>query len=127
VASKSMFYNAQEQPINIENSYLGSSIFLLLSGPSLKSFHLDSLKQPGIMTFGVNNVPKVFRPNLWTMVDDPGNFIISIWKDPTITKFVPITKTNHKLFDNTKWLQSDIVVNISIIIRTISSILNLVN
>jgi len=110
VPSKSMFYNAKEQPVSIENLYLNSSVFLILSGPSLTTYDLSKLRQPGIITFGINNSPKVFRPNLWTCVDDPSNFMISIWKDPTITKIVPITKTAHKLFDNTTWKDANVEV-----------------
>jgi hypothetical protein len=108
--SKPMFFNADAQPVSIENIYLNSSVFLILSGPSLLTYDLSKLNSPNIITFGVNNSPKIFRPNLWTMVDDPSNFMISIWKDPKITKFVPITKTNHKLFDNTTWTETEIPV-----------------
>ncbi len=44
------------------------------------------------------------------MVDDPGNFIKSIWLDPKITKFVPFDHTEKTLFDNEKWEQMDKVV-----------------
>ncbi|MDX1964958.1 MAG: hypothetical protein SFX18_17555 [Pirellulales bacterium] len=37
----------------------------------------------------VNNAATVVRPNLWTCVDDPGNFSDAIWRDPGIVKFVP--------------------------------------
>lgn len=107
---KPMFFNADSEPIRIENLYKNQSIFLILSGPSLLTYDLSKIDQPGIMTFGVNNSPRVFRPNFWTMVDDPTNFMYSIWADPRITKFVPIKKTNHKIFDNTSWQETDIKV-----------------
>lgn len=98
-----MFFNHEKQHISIEGSFIGRSCFLTVGGPSLSTFNLDKLRQPGIITFGVNNSPKVFRPNMWTLVDDVKNFMISIWKDPTIMKFVPLPKNKHKLFDNTIW------------------------
>lgn len=38
----------------------------------------------------VNNAAAVHRPNLWTTVDDPGNFCDGIWRDPGILKFTPL-------------------------------------
>lgn len=108
--SKAMFYNASELPVNLEGTYNNSSVFLILSGPSLNTNDLSKLRQPGIVTFGVNNTPKVFRPDMWTMVDDPSNFLFSIWRDPGITKFVPITKTDHKLFDTVNWKDTNVKV-----------------
>jgi hypothetical protein len=58
---------------------------------------------PGIMTFGINNGPKTFRPNFWTCVDDPVRFLKSIWLDPKITKFVPQSHFEKPIFDNEKW------------------------
>ena len=42
------------------------------------------------MTCAVNNAAAVFRPQLWTAVDDPGHFCDVIWRDPGILKFVPL-------------------------------------
>jgi hypothetical protein len=102
------FSDGKDVPIKLEKLYDGQSCFLILSGPSLANHDLTKLKQPGIVTFGVNNSAKVFRPNMWTCVDDPEKFLISIWKDPSIMKFAPIGKYNKKLFDNIKWEETDI-------------------
>jgi hypothetical protein len=107
---KPQFYNAKNQIVPIEGLYKNSSCFLVLSGPSLKTLDLSKLTQPGIVTFGVNNSPRIFRPNFWTLVDTPGNFMISIWKDPRIMKFAPYPKLESRLFDNTTWKDSDKVV-----------------
>lgn len=108
--SDKMFFNSNGDPLSIEGSFKNRACFLIVGGPSLSTFDLDKLKQPGVITFGVNNSVKVFRPNMWTMVDDVKNFMISIWKDPTIMKFVPFPKRRHKLFDNTTWRDTDIRV-----------------
>ena len=108
-----MFFDKDKNPVHIKGIYDNASCFLTCGGPSLKSFNLTKLQQPGIITFGINNSVKVFRPNLWTCVDDPANFMISIWKDPTITKFLPHPKSQPKrgkLWDNTKWDWSDKLV-----------------
>lgn len=82
--------------VSLRNFYRNQQIFLMLSGPSLNSYDLSQLSKRGIMTMGVNNSWSIFKPNLWTSVDDPGNFLDIGWKDPTITKFVPIGHS-HKL------------------------------
>lgn len=104
------FSTFDDKPLPIEGLYKGSSCFLVLSGPSLNSLDLSLLNQPNIITFGINNSPKIYRPRLWTCVDDPEKFMISIFKDPLITKFIPVKKQNKKLFDNTKWKMTNDIV-----------------
>ncbi|MCP3683487.1 MAG: hypothetical protein GY861_12440 [bacterium] len=108
---KEMFYNYDYKRLPIENLYKGQTCFLVLSGPSLNKIDLEKLKQPGIVTFGVNNSPKTFRPNLWTSGDGVQNFMISIYQDPTIMKFISYGKRNNHLFDNSEWKESDIKVS----------------
>jgi len=105
-----MFFNYENQRLSIEATYKNQTCFLVLSGPSLNKINLDKLRQPGITTFGVNNSPKVFRPHLWTSGDNVKNFMISIYKDPKITKFITYAKRNSKLFDNTTWKESHLMV-----------------
>jgi hypothetical protein len=89
-------YNNSGQSISLENMYRNQQVFLTLSGPSLNSYDLSHLSKRGVMTMGVNNSWSVVKPNLWVSVDDPGNFLDIGWKDPTITKFVPVGHF-HKL------------------------------
>ncbi len=98
-----MFFTADGEPLRLENHYRNSSCFVISGGPSIKDVDLDKLRQPGIVTMGINNSPKVFRPDLWVMGDDVKNFMISIYKDPKIMKFIPKAKSSHTLFDNTIW------------------------
>jgi len=85
----SLFYNVEGTNVFLKNHYKNSSIFFLGAGPSLLDLDLASLKQRGIITFGVNNLAaKLFRPNLWTCVDTPLSFHESIFRDPAITKFI---------------------------------------
>jgi hypothetical protein len=90
--------------------YRGAAAFLVLGGPSLLDLNLDMLRHPGVLTMGVNNSVKTFRPNLWMCVDNPQSFIQSIWMDPTITKFVPYASAEKKLFDNNNWEMTEMVV-----------------
>ena len=97
------FLTREGAEINLIGQYKGGSIFLICNGPSFVKLDHDMLKLPGIMTFGVNNGPKTFRPNFWTCVDDPARFLKSIWMDPKITKFVPQAHFEKPIFDNDKW------------------------
>jgi len=90
-------YTADFDSISMANFYRGRSAFLILSGPSLNQLDLPLLNQRGIITMGVNNAWTIHRPNLWTCVDDPGRFIDTGWKDPGITKFVPVCHRVRRL------------------------------
>ncbi len=80
--------------------------FLIASGPSLNSLDLTILANRGVLTMGVNNSPKKFRPSLWTCVDSPAHFLQSIWKDPTIMKFLRDENEKSPIFDNDLWCES---------------------
>jgi hypothetical protein len=79
----------RDTPLAMAGMYLDASLFLVLSGPSLKILPLEMLSRRGVITMGVNNSPAVWRPHLWTAIDSPGKFHSSIWRDPGILKFVP--------------------------------------
>jgi hypothetical protein len=92
-----LLYTADGQSLSLQNWYRGKPVFLVCGGPSLGEHDLSQLRRPGVVTFGVNNVWSVFRPNLWCCVDRPGNFIDTGWKDPAIIKFAPLGKVNAHL------------------------------
>ena len=98
-----MFFTQDHHSLWINDMYRGRSAFLILSGPSFKEVDKKVLKSPGILTMGVNNSPRTFRPNLWTSVDSPDHFMRSIWLDPTIMKFVPICHAGKHIFHNDAW------------------------
>lgn len=97
------FFTRDRASLALEGMYRGSSIFLICNGPSFVTLDHSLLKKPGVMTFGINNGPKTFRPNMWTCVDDPARFLKSIWLDPKIQKFVPFSHMEQKIFDNETW------------------------
>jgi hypothetical protein len=94
-----MFFRDNGMNIDLVDMYRGQSIFLILNGPSFKEVDHSALRAPGIVSFGINNGAHAFRPNLWTSVDDPTRFMESIWKDPTITKFVPMGHFQKPIWD----------------------------
>ena len=105
-----MVFTQDGHNVFLGDMYRGACGFLILGGPSMKKLNLELLKAPGILTMGVNNSVKTFRPNLWTCVDNPQSFIMSIWMDPTIQKIVPYSAAEKKLFDNNTWKMTDIKV-----------------
>ena len=104
------FFSREGCEVNMVGMYRGCSAFLICNGPSFAGLDHNLLRKPGVMTFGINNGPKSFRPNFWTCVDDPVRFLKSIWLDPKITKFVPQAHFEKPIFDNEKWEQMKVKV-----------------
>jgi hypothetical protein len=98
-----MFFTREGSQLNVIGKYRGASVFVVMNGPSLKDLDLDKLNQAGVVTYGVNNGPKTFRPDLWTCVDPPDRFLKSIWLDPKIQKIVPMDFFEKNLFDSEQW------------------------
>jgi len=48
----------------------------------------------------LNNGARTFRGNANCTVDDPSRFSLSMWLDPTITKFAPMSHFEKPLWDN---------------------------
>jgi hypothetical protein len=66
------------------------------------------LKRPGILSLGLNNAVKSFRPNLWVSVDPPDQFVRSVWLDPCIMKFAPICHAEKAIFNSDSWKFMDL-------------------
>ena len=79
--------------MDLEGLYEGQDLYLLGGAPSLAAMDLELLRQPGIVTLAVNNVPYVFpRPNLWLALDKPVCFSPHVYMDPAIMKFTQISR-----------------------------------
>jgi len=94
-----MFFRENGMNFDLVDLHAGQSLFLVLNGPSLTGFDWSKLKQPGVVTLGINNGAHLLRPNYWTCVDDPSRFMASIWKDPAITKLVPMAHFQKPIWD----------------------------
>jgi hypothetical protein len=92
------FFTREGAAIPIVNSYRGASAFLIGGGPSFKEVDKEPLRSVWTMT--LNNSPTTFRPNANCVVDDPSRFSLSIWLDPTIMKFAPMSHFEKPLWDN---------------------------
>ena len=102
-AQPNLLFDAADNPVRLANIYRGRSAFLICGGPSFAALDQSKLRQPGILTMGVNNSAKTFRPNLWTFVDGADHFLRSIFLDPTILKFAPLAARGGRLFDSNGW------------------------
>lgn len=95
-----MFFTKNYAEVPLINMYENGTAFIISSGPSFAKIDQNKLRQPGILTLGINNSSKSFRPNLWTCVDSPSSFLQSVWMDPTIRKIVPISHIEKTLTDS---------------------------
>lgn len=98
-----LFFTQDHHPLWLCDMYRGRSAFLIASGPSFAELDHGPLRQPGMITMGLNNSPRSFRPNLWTCVDSPDHWIRSIWLDPLIQKFVPTSMAPRRIFNSDSW------------------------
>lgn len=92
---------------DLRDTYKGRSAFLICSGPSFGLLDHSKLKKVGILTMGLNNSPKTFRPDIWTCVDGVDHFIRSIWFDPRILKFAPDKSQKTNVFNSDAWKHTD--------------------
>lgn len=103
-----LFFTQDHHPLPLADIYRGRSAFLICSGPSFGALDHSHLNKPGILTMGLNNSPRTFRPKMWTSVDSPDHWIRSIWLDPTIMKFVPISHAAKPIFNSDEWRFMDL-------------------
>lgn len=94
---------------DLNGMYDGGHLFLLLSGPSLADIDPLLFTRPGIVSMAVNNAAAVIRPShFWIGCDDPSRFLLSVFTDPRIVKFVPEQRAHQRLFDSAQWEPSDL-------------------
>ncbi len=98
-----LLFTQDHHALPLADIYRGRSVFLICGGPSFNKLDQSKLKQPGVITMGINNSPRTFRPNLHCSVDSPDHWIRSIWLDPTIQKFCPISHADKFVFNSDKW------------------------
>lgn len=94
----SIFCDKAGNNLSLLDSYSNQAVFLVCSGPSLQNMDLQLLEQRGLMCLAVNNAATLVRPQLWVSVDDPGNFVEAIWRDPAIQKFTPVEHFDKTIY-----------------------------
>lgn len=95
-----MITNSAYVNTDLRDIYQGASMFLLGGGPSLRNEPLHLLEYPGCLVMAMNNAASLFRPHLWVSVDPPENFLLSIWQDPAIMKFMPVSRMKAFPYDS---------------------------
>jgi len=79
VSNLPFFYNKFGEIIPLLGQYNGCGCFMICAGPSIKSINPITFTLPGIVSLGVNNVPRTIKTSFWVCVDKPDNFITSIY------------------------------------------------
>lgn len=92
------FYTRAGAVMALEGQYRGGHAFLMANGPSVSALDLTPLQRRWVMT--LNNGAKTFRGNANCTVDEPSRFSLSMWLDPTILKFAPMSHFEKGLWDN---------------------------
>ena len=106
-SSAPCFYRSNGVPIDLSGIWSGRTAFLIANGPSFKTVDHSLLRRPGILTAGMNNGPRLFRPNIWINVDEPCRFMKDIWDDPTLLKFTPLANLKRPLWDSERSMLTD--------------------
>ncbi len=92
------FYTRGGAVLPLEGQYRGGHAFLMANGPSVAALDLTPLHRRWVMT--MNNGARTFRGNANCTVDEPSRFSLSMWLDPTILKFAPMSHFEKPLWDN---------------------------
>ncbi|MDP1591144.1 MAG: hypothetical protein Q8M07_25540, partial [Prosthecobacter sp.] len=92
------FYTRAGAVLPLEGQYRGGHAFLMANGPSVGLLDLNPLHRRWVMT--LNNGARTFRGNANCTVDEPSRFSLSMWLDPTILKFAPMSHFEKSLWDN---------------------------
>lgn len=101
------FFSKDKWPLQLIDTYWGSSAFLIASGPSFAKVDKSLLMKPGVWTMTLNNAVRSFRGNASCIVDDPSRFVSSLWLDPKIMKFVPCSHFKKPIWDNRAFKAAD--------------------
>jgi hypothetical protein len=95
------FFRHNGTNVDLFNWYNGDTVYIIARGPSIGK-HLENkeiknlLLNPAICKFGMNTSPEIVdnNVNLWAGVDKLTKFSSSIYKNPNITKFIPLNRYN---------------------------------
>lgn len=92
------FFTRNGASLNLTGIYRAGAAFLIGGGPSFAT--VDKRKLDSVWTMTLNNSVSSYRGNAACMVDDPARFNYSMWVDPKIQKFIPLSALEKPLWDN---------------------------
>jgi hypothetical protein len=112
------FFTRNGVPLSLTELHCDATAFLIAAGPSFAA--VDKRKLRAVWTMTLNNAVASYRGNASCIVDDPSRFSCSMWLDPMIQKFVPMSALAKTLWDNRlltrgvhvgqQWRESDLRV-----------------
>jgi len=86
------------QPVDLQDVFAspgGAAAFLVGGSPALADAPLRNVEASRVPILAMNNAVTLVRPNFWNAVDLAGRFVTSVYRDPTVIKFMPVSR-----FDN---------------------------
>jgi hypothetical protein len=95
-----VFLSREGCEVDLVGIYRGAAAFLIASGPSFQATQHDLLRRAGVWSMTINNAVCSFRGDAAIIVDDPSRFVLSMWLDPKIAKFVPHAAMDKPLWDS---------------------------
>ena len=81
---------------DLRNTQWGQTAILVGGAPSLAEQPYPLLEQRGVLTMGINNAARFIRPTYFIGGDNPNCYEPQILRDPTITKFGPLSGSTTK-------------------------------
>ncbi|MCK9434642.1 MAG: hypothetical protein M0R32_07420 [Candidatus Cloacimonetes bacterium] len=94
------FFTREGASLDLVGQARGASAFLICSGPSFANVDKELINNAPVFKMTTNNAVASIRGNAAIIVDDPSRFTLSMWLDPSITKFVPYAAMEKTLWDN---------------------------
>lgn len=85
------------QLTSLENLWAPSAGFLVCGGPSLETLPLETLRERGIVSLGVNNAAAAVPVTAWCFGDTQSKFHHSLFLDPKMMTFAPTGKLRRGL------------------------------
>ena len=101
------FFTREGASLDIVGQARGATAFLICSGPSFANVDKELLRRAPVFKMTTNNAVASLRGDAAIIVDDPSRFTLSMWLDPSITKFVPIGAMEKMLWDNRLLVDKD--------------------
>jgi len=91
------FVGGRRKAIDLDNLFQGSC-FLIGGNPELMQ-HRELLEDGDIVTMAMNNAGTFIKPTLWTGADEPNYYSSSILLNPSIMKFMYVTRADKMVKD----------------------------
>lgn len=96
------FFSREGASLSLVGQARGGAAFLIAGGASFGS--VDRSKLASVWTMTLNNSIASWRSQANCIVDEPSRFNMSMWLDPRVQKFIPMSHFEKPLWDNRRLL-----------------------